>query len=519
MFRYLIRRSSSWWLLAITCVSLLVHNTWAKPPITDGEKDPVMLDLDPYMIEALRDAPRALEGRWGATGSIVQLVEEPAFQALVKKHELQLFNGPMIGCVSSESVRIWVRTAAAASFQVTCGSLKSAVVETTAESDFTGVATLEGLRPFTDYQYAVLVDGNEIKKDHFRFRTAPRSGQGAKFAITFGSGARYVPTHEGIWRVMAETRPMAYLGLGDNVYIDQTTHQNVQRLHYYRRMLRQEYRELIAGTAIYAVWDDHDMAKNDSEGSYGLDTSWKRPNLKVFRENWNNPFYGIEPDAPGTYHNFRIGDVEVFMTDGRFYRHGPKTAKRKGADKRFTMLGAVQKKWLLDSLKKSTAKFKVLASGTMWHADADKGGSDSWAGPKSPFQKERDEIFDWIDKEKISGVILISGDRHRTDIWKTDRPNGYPLYEFLSAKVTNMHSHASQEKKALWSYSGPNERFWGQLDFDTTAADPTVTFRAINHMGEDLVAFTLSLSQLNHEAAKEGEAKKPKMEIFAKPGK
>jgi alkaline phosphatase D len=116
-------------------------------------------------------------------------------------------------------------------------------------------------------------------------------------------------------------------------------------------------------------------------------------------------------------------------------------------------------------------------------------------------------------------VILISGDRHRTDIWKTDRPNGYPLYEFLSAKVTNMHSHGSQEKKALWSYSGPNERFWGQLDFDTTAADPTVTFRAINHMGEDLVAFTLTLSQLNHEAAKEGEAKEPKIEIFAKPGK
>ena len=51
------------------------------------------------------------------------------------------------------------------------------------------------------------------------------------------------------------------------------------------------------------------------------------------------------------------------------------------------MLGQAQMDWLLGALKKSTAKFKVLASGTMWHANADKGGYDSWAGPKSPSKK------------------------------------------------------------------------------------------------------------------------------------
>jgi len=491
---------------------LLTHAMWAKPPITDGEADPVMLDLDPYMIEALRDAPTALEGRWGSAGSIVQLMEQPEFRALVKKHELQLFNGPMIGCVGPDSVKIWVRTAGPASFQVICGSVKSDVVKTSASSDYTGVAILEGLKPFTSYEYSVAVDGKAIKKDHFRFRTAPRAEQDARFSIAFGACSRYVPRHEGIWRVMARRRPMAYLGLGDNVYIDQTHHQNVQRLHYYRRMLRQEYRELMAGSALYAVWDDHDMGANDSEGSYGLETSWKRPNLKVFRQNWNNPFYGIEPEAPGTYHNFRIGDVEVFMTDGRFYRHGPKTARTKWADKPITMLGEVQKSWLLDSLRKSTATFKVLASGTMWHADADKGGADSWAGPKSPFQRERDEIFDVIDREKISGVVLISGDRHRTDIWKTERAKGYPLYEFLSAKVTNIHSHGAR-KEALWSYSEKDVRFWGELEFDTTPADPTVTFRAINHLGRDLVVLTLPLSELSHDGREASAENGPRLEI------
>ena len=32
----------------------LGSGSWAKEPITDGETDPVMLDLDPYLIDALR---------------------------------------------------------------------------------------------------------------------------------------------------------------------------------------------------------------------------------------------------------------------------------------------------------------------------------------------------------------------------------------------------------------------------------------------------------------------------------
>ena len=56
--------------------------------------------------------------------------------------------------------------------------------------------------------------------------------------------------------------------------------------------------------------------------------------------------------------------------------------------------------------------------------------------------------------------------------------------------------------------AGKDERFWGQLDFDTTSTDPTVTFRAINHKGKELKAFTLTLGELNHEAAK-AEQKPP----------
>ncbi|MDF7822383.1 alkaline phosphatase D family protein [Pontiellaceae bacterium B12227] len=466
---------------------------YAKPPITKAETDPVMLDLDPYMITALRgngkDWKTIPPGRFGSEGGMADLLGEPDFIKLVEKHNLQLFNGPMIGCVTPTTAGIWIRTAGEAAFRVEIDGRVTGTVKTSAADDFTGIAMVDGLKPFTEYSYSILLDGKKITDPSFRFKTFPAAGSNAKYSVAFGSGARYVPRHEGIWRTMADTGPLAYLGLGDNVYIDATDRRDVQRLHYYRRMLRREYREFIARTAIYAVWDDHDMGLNDSAGGPGLSKDWKLRNFEVFKQNWNNPFYGQEPETPGTWHNFTMGDVEFFMLDGRFYR----TDMKDETDTTNTMLGPEQKEWLLQALETSAAKFKVLCSGTMWHDKADKGGKDSWAGPR--FKKERNEIFDLINEKKINGVVLIAGDRHRADLWKTDRPNGYPLYEFLTAKVTNEHTHNTR-KEAEWSVNEGN--FWGEIAFDFTKQDPTVTFAAINQDAEVMNASTFKLSELSH---------------------
>lgn len=477
---------------AVLFISLL--SALAKPPVTEGETDVVMLDLDPYLIEALRGGEsqetgkKIPPGRFGSEGGLADLIQEDAFNTLVEKHDLALFNGPMLGGLTDSSARIWLRTAGEASFKVMAGGVESKMVRTLAKDDFTGVAIIEGLQSFTEYTYSVLLDGRKVESESFRFRTYPKPGAKQRYSVSFGACARYVPTNEGIWRTMAGTQPLAYLGLGDNVYIDATERRDVQRLHYYRRMLRTEFREFIAQVPQYAVWDDHDMGMNDSAGGPGLDESWKLLNLAVFQQNWNNPSYG-SPKAPGTWNSFKLGDIEFFLLDGRFYR----TDRVSPADENSTMLGKVQKEWLLQGLKESPAKFKVIGSGTMWHDKADKGGKDSWAGEH--YKGERDEIFDFINQHQINGVILLAGDRHRTDIWKNERPEGYPLYEFVSAKVTNLHTHKTREE-AEWSYNEGN--FWGALDFDFTKDDPIFTFRAINSEGKELKSFSRKLSELSH---------------------
>ena len=59
---------------------LCVYNgvIFAKPPLPEGETDPVMLGLDPYLIRSLRG--HDCEGRWGKAGSMVELEKDVDFQ-------------------------------------------------------------------------------------------------------------------------------------------------------------------------------------------------------------------------------------------------------------------------------------------------------------------------------------------------------------------------------------------------------------------------------------------------------
>ena len=454
----------------------------AKPPLLTPPEMPVLGELEPYLLKKLYETK-------DVEASLAKICDEPAFKALVAKHKLTLFGGPVLGCLGPTSVKVWLRTPAEARVQVAVGTgakladaVMSAPAQTTKARDLTAVLSVEGLKPFTEYTYDVLVDGRGVLEAPLpRFRTAPAKGQKARFDVAFGGGARYNHPKEGIWDTIASHKPAAFLFLGDNVYIDVRTHSGKQRRYYYRRQLRPEYRRMSAGAAIYAIWDDHDFGANDCAG--GLDRfkpEWKVPVWRVFQENWPNPQFGGGEADPGCWFDFSIGDVDFFMTDGRYYR----------AFKQGTMLGPVQKKWLLAKLKASRATFKVIASGTLWTEHADKGGQDSWWGVKA----EREEIFSLIDREKIGGVILISADRHRTDVYRIDRPGGYPLYEFETSKLTNIHTHGTR-KQALFSYNKGN--FFGMLTFDLTKSDPEIVFRCITIENKTVHTMTLKKSQIS----------------------
>jgi alkaline phosphatase D len=422
------------------------------------------------------------------------LTSSKQFRSYLAAHPVRLIHGPMLGAMTDSSVQVWVRTAEESDVAVHIfesqeeQSDETPVAVGTANTvkamDYTAVVKISGLKSSTKYWYDVLV-GNEstLGKDRPMFETFPPPGSANEFQVAFGGCAAHIPENERMWDTIASLKPWAILMLGDNVYIDLAEEAGpLHRYTYYQRQSRPEFRRLTQRVPVFSIWDDHDVAIDDVWlGPYRDRPAWKPSMLQLQKENWNNPSYGTA-EWPGCWYRFAIGDVDFFMLDCRYYRTNPFAKER-------TMLGPVQKKWLLDELAKSDAAFKVLASSVAWAPGAKPGSRDTWDG----FPEEREEIFSYIEKNKIAGVVLLSADRHRSDARKISRPGGHAFYDFLSARLTNFHTH-ELIPGALFGYN--DKCSFGLLTFDTSRADPQVTYAIVNIDGETIHSLTPNKSEL-----------------------
>lgn len=306
-----------------------------------------------------------------------------------------------------------------------------------------------------------------------------------KFTIGFGGGSGYVPENERMWDTIGAIEPRALLLLGDNVYIDDPETPEMQRFHYYRRQSQPEWGKLAKAVPIYSIWDDHDFTTNDGWGGPDIEKpSWKRDVWEIYKENWDNPYYGGGKENPGCWFDFRIGDVHFIMIDGRYYRESPK-------DQSPSMLGPVQMKWLKKTLADKPATFKVICTNVPMAPKVKPGSKDTWDG----YSDERSAIYQFIADQKLPGVVILSADRHRSDAYKVDTEieGMYPLFEFSSSRLTNQHVH----KLIDHSLFGYNEKqSFGRVDFDLTVEDPTVKYTIINIDGKPIHDLTVKLSQL-----------------------
>ena len=308
-----------------------------------------------------------------------------------------------------------------------------------------------------------------------------------KFTIAFGGGAGYVPANERIWDTIGTIEPRALLLLGDNVYIDDPKTPEMQLFHYYRRQSQPEWAKLAKKVPIYAIWDDHDFTTNDGWGGPAIEEpKWKRDVWNVFKENWDNPYYGGGEKQPGCWFDFWIGKVHFVLLDGRYYREPPK-------GKNPSMLGPAQMQWLKKTLKKP-ATFTVFCSNVPLAPKVKPGSKDTWDG----YDGERQQIFKFIAKEKIPGVVILSADRHRSDAYKIDTgiEGMYPLYECQSSRLTNQHVHGLI-KHSLFGYN--EKQSFGRVDFDLKAKDPTFKYTVVNIDGKAVHSLEIKRSELQFE--------------------
>ena len=160
--------------------------------------------------------------------------------------------------------------------------------------------------------------------------------------------------------------------------------------------------------------------------------------------------------------------VELELKEGRY----PARKKQK------TMLGKIQYKWLCDGLKNSKSRYKVLVSGTQFG----RAKSDGWAG--NYYLGERAKLFSFIFENNISGVIGISGDVHRSDIYKLPMGKDRHFYDFTSGSLSRTHRTPPNPlpQAMIHSYgkTGDNNMY-GEIEFRPASdKNAAVIFRSLS---------------------------------------
>ena len=275
--------------------------------------------------------------------------------------------GPLVGHATSSTASLWMY--AGVSSRVSIHYLPVDGKEAEKQAEFIASImpakrlsgqpfkiTLTDLKPQMDYQYRISIDGKFQPFVHGIFRTAPIKGKNVKFRVGVTSCMK-VGKPQSSWKLFLAENPTLHLTLGDTHYAN-STDPNKQWNHHLRYRRELNFSKVIAAIPTYAMWDDHDYGPNDSDGS----ERGKESSLESWKAVWANPNAGTER-TPGAFFKFSWGDVDFFVIDERYYR-SPNKARD---DDRKRMLGDPQFEWLLNGLKSSKAKFKIIASGSTLH--------------------------------------------------------------------------------------------------------------------------------------------------------
>lgn len=381
--------------------------------------------------------------------------------------------GPMLGSVSSHGARVWIRTLRPAKVEVQItenGSVKSfGPVNSTPETDMVAIVHVTGLSPATSYPYRVLVNGKPVKiPDHAAITTSPSESIPGKVRIAFGTCPhRFGLGNQKQWELIRKRKPTAMLLGGDIAVQDRKNHCGLHRADYQVRDFFPAWKDFSAAVPSFATWDDHDYFANDKWGiPKGYTLRDKQNVCDVFRQSWNNPSSGFGDERRGIFFRTRIGPCDAIMLDERYFREGVKGS----------FLGDEQMDWLEEQLLDCKGPFIILSCGTMWSDYVSK-AKDSW-GVWDPDGRER--IFKFIEKHRIAGVLLISGDRHGARGFRIPRPGGFHFYEFEAASLGGRGGPPPTKPEWTTQFYGISRKYaFGEFTIDATLSDPEVTFRLI----------------------------------------
>lgn len=265
-----------------------------------------------------------------------------------------------------------------------------------------------------------------------------------EFVIAFGS-CNKASLPNLLWDDIANSNPDIWIWGGDIVYADTDDMDTLSSMYKAQNDIP-GYKKLKAKIPIVGTWDDHDYGLNDG----GTEFHAKKESQKEFLD-----FMGVAENSPrrkqeGVYnahiYNGAQGSVKVIVLDTRYFRTAltPDTETKKRTKPNVygegTILGDAQWSWLEHELATSKAEFNIIVSSIQ--VLSNEHGFECWGN----FPHEVDRLKRVIATANPKGVMIISGDRHISEISQTKVEGlSYPLLDFTSSGLTHAYDRFSGE--------------------------------------------------------------------------
>jgi len=413
--------------------------------------------------------------------------------ALVVAQSSLLQSGPMVGYADFREVMLWVQTTEEAEVIIEYWDVENPSVKFKTEKEKTKESkalTAKLLCNQVDfgkkYEYKVYINEKAIKVPYattfktqqlWQFRMDPPT-------ITFAFGScNYVNeekydrpgkaygTETDIFNAILNQKPDFMVWLGDNTYLrdpDWNTQTGIYHRYTHTRS-QANLQPLLGSVPHYAIWDDHDYGSNDADYTF----PYKNITEKTFHQFWCNPNTNQTGDGGVTF-TFTWGDIQFFMLDNRYFR----TPNNKLTGDR-AIIGKKQEKWLIDAMVSSTATFKIVCIGGQFLNPA------AVYENHATYNEEREHILKAIDKEKLEGVLFLTGDRHHAELTKLSREGAYPLYDFTSSPLS-AGTHVLKDEGNTAQVEGTlfGEHNFGIIEVSGIRTDRTLTMKLFDKTGK-----------------------------------
>jgi alkaline phosphatase D len=262
------------------------------------------------------------------------------------------------------------------------------------------------------------------------FRVLPPAGDRSRFSVAIGACAsQFGPSFDQL----AARKPDAFIWQGDLNYPD-TLGPLAQTVSGYAGI----WRDFLANPRMSPIFSEAMFAAQRDDHDYGVQDA----NSTILVPQGLAPWEGLVDDR--LYYRFAAGLAEFWVLDQRRFKSDPTLADTR--DK--TLLGRGQRDWLLRTLARSRAPFKVICSPCTLAPLSANGRDGSWA---TGFTAERDLLLKHI-RDHVSGrTMFVTGDTHWTMAYERGglfeaRP--CPLGIPTPNDITLTDPHAAEDARA-----------------------------------------------------------------------